>query len=99
VREKLSSLVVDIAELRSAYSDEIAELEKFLKEKIKVEIDVSDREITLKPGEKGEFLTKDYLKVLLKKYLHKSELREEFRIISGQENTLILKERKIKEES
>lgn len=95
----MSSFVIDIAELRSAYSDEVGGLEKFLKEKIKAEIDVSDREITLKPGEKGEFLTKDYLKVLLKKYLHKSELKEEFRIIAGQENTLIIKGRKIQEES
>jgi hypothetical protein len=33
--------------------------------------------------------------VLLKKYLHKAELKEDFRVIAGPENTLIVKERKL----
>jgi len=87
--------VIDISELRSAESEQIKELEKFLKDKVKAEIDVADREITLKPAEKGEMPKKDYIRVLLKKFLHKAELREDFRVIAGKENTLIIKERKI----
>jgi len=94
----LSSIVVDVSELRSAYSKEAEELEKFLKDKIKAKIDVADREITLNPGDKGEIPSKEYLRVLLKKYLHKADLREEFRVIAGKENTLIIKGRKLAEE-
>lgn len=90
----MSSVTIDVSELHSFDSEEIKELEKFLKEKLKAELDVADREITVKPAEKGEMPSKDYLRVLLKKYLHKAELKEDFRVIAGKENTLIIKERK-----
>lgn len=93
----LSSIVIDISELRSADGEEVEKLEKFLKEKIKAKIDVADREITMKSRDKGEIPRRDYLRVLLKKYLHKAELREEFRIIAGKENVLIIKGRKLVE--
>lgn len=94
----MSSIVVDISELRSAYGEEIEKLQEFLKEKTKAKIDVADREMTLKPAEKSEMPSRDYMRVLLKKYLHKAELREEFRVIAGKENMLIIKGRKQAEE-
>mgnify|MGYP001601606127 FL=1 len=94
----MSSIVVDISELRSAYGEEIEKLEEFLKERIKAKIDVADREITLRPAEKGEMPRRDYMRVLLKKYLHKAELRGEFRVIAGKEHMLIIKGRKLAEE-
>jgi len=90
----LSSVVIDVSELRSFDSEEIKELEKFLKEKLKAELDVGDHEITVKPAKKGEVPSKDYLRVLLKKYLHKAELKADFRVIAGKEDTLIIKGRK-----
>jgi len=91
----LSSIVIDISELRKMDSEEIGKLEKFLKEKLKADIKAADREITVKPAKKDEPLKKDHLRVLLKKYLHKAELKEDFRVIAGPENTLIIKERKV----
>ena len=64
---------------------------------MKTKIDVSDREITVESTEKGQVASRDYLRVLLKKFLHREELKEEFRIISGKENSLVIKERKIVE--
>ena len=90
----MSSITVDISELRSFDSEETKELEKFLKEKLKAEFEVADREITVKPSEKGEIPSKGYLRVLLKKYLHKAELKLDFRVIAGKEKTFIIKERK-----
>jgi hypothetical protein len=50
----------------------------------------------LKLGEKGEIPKKEHLRVLLKKYLHKANLKDEFRVIAGkEENILIIKDRKI----
>jgi primosomal protein N'' len=91
----LSSIVIDISELRKMDSEEIGELEKFLKEKLKADVKAADREITVKPAKKDEPLKKDHLRVLLKKYLHKAKLKEDFRVIAGPENTLIIKERKV----
>jgi hypothetical protein len=62
---------------------------------LKTKIDVADREITIKPTEKGAVASKDYLRVLLRKFLHKEELKEEFRVIAGKESSLVIKERKM----
>jgi hypothetical protein len=91
----LASTKIDIGELRDKYGEEIKKLSEFLEGKLKTKIDVVDREITLKPTEKGVVPSKDYLRVLLRKFLHKEELKEEFRIIAGKENTLVIKERKL----
>ncbi len=93
----MSSIVIDISELRKMDSEEIGELEKFLKEKLKADVKAADREITIKPEKQGEPLKRDHLRVLLKKYLHKAELKEDFRVIAGPENTLMIKERKLAE--
>ncbi len=93
----MSSIVIDISELRKMDSEEIGELEKFLKEKLKADVKAADREITVKTEKKGEPLKRDHIRVLLKKYLHKAELKEDFRVIAGPENTLMIKERKLAE--
>ena len=94
---ELSSMVIDISELRSAYGDKVEDLEKLLKEKVKAKIEVGAREITLTAEKEGEIPQKDYVRVLLKKFLHKAEIRTEFRVIAGQENRLMIKERKTTE--
>ena len=90
----MANVVIDISELRKVNSEQVEELEDFLKTKLHADIDVADREITVKPDEKGEAPRKDYIRVLLKKYLHKAELKEDFRVIAGKEGTLIVKMRK-----
>jgi len=87
---------VDISELKSEGSDLIKELAEFLTEKTKAEVERAADEIVVK-GE-GKKVSKSYLRVLLRKFLHKQELKEYFRVIGGKENTLVIKERKISEE-
>jgi hypothetical protein len=43
-------------------------------------------------------ISKKYLRVLLKKFLHKSELKKYYRVLSGGEDTLKVKEKKLYEE-
>jgi len=95
----VSTVRIDIAELRDKYGDEVKKLVEFLEEKLKTKTDVEDRELTLKPQEKGVVASKDYLRVLLRKFLHKEDLKEEFRVIAGKENVLVIKERKLISES
>lgn len=87
---------VDISELKSEGSDLIKELTEFLEEKTKTEVERATDEIVVK-GE-GKNVSRSYLRVLLRKFLHKQELKEYFRVIGGKENTLVIKERKISEE-
>lgn len=89
-------MIVDISELKSEGSDVIKELIEFLEEKTKAEVKRATDEIVVK-GE-GKNVSRSYLRVLLRKFLHKQELKEYFRVIGGKENTLVIKERKISEE-
>jgi len=96
----MSTVKIDIAELRDRHSEEVKKLAEFLEEKLKMKTDVADREITLKPEKKGAAVaSKDYFRVLLRKFLHKEDLKEEFRVIAGKENVLVIKERKLVSES
>ncbi|MDI6847593.1 MAG: 60S ribosomal protein L22 [Candidatus Bathyarchaeia archaeon] len=87
---------IDISELKSEGGDVIKELAEFLEEKTKAEVETATNEIIVK-GE-GKTISKKYLRVLLRKFLHKVELKDYFRVIGGKENTLIVKEKKIAEE-
>jgi hypothetical protein len=93
----VSTMRIDVSELRSRYSSEAKKLAEFLEEKLEIETETSDRDIILKSKEKGKELTapKEHLRVLLKKFLHKEDLKEEFRVITGKESILTIKERKI----
>ena len=87
---------INISELKSEGSDIIKDLTEFLKEKTKAEVDAGVNEITVKSEEKA--ISRLYLRTLLRKFLHRKELKDHFRIIGGKENTLIIKKKKIAEE-
>jgi len=90
---------IDISELRGRDGDETVEaLEEFLKDKVKAKIDVTSDEITLDYEESEEAPSKAYLRVLLRKFLHREELKEWFRVIGGREKAFIIKERRGVEE-
>ena len=87
---------IDISELKSEGSDLIKELVELLEEKIKVEVETATDEIILKGEE--EAISRRYLRVLLRKFLHRTELKDYFRVISGGENIWVVREKKIVEE-
>jgi len=87
---------IDASELKSEGKDVINELADFLKEKTGAEVTTESKKVTVK-GE-GAAVSKKYLRVLVKKFLHKRELKDHFRVISDEEDTLKVKERKLYEE-
>ena len=87
---------IDASELKSEGKDVITELADFLKEKTGAEVTTESKTVTVK-GE-GAAVSKKYLRVLVKKFLHKQKLKEFFRVIIDEENTLKVKERKLAEE-
>jgi hypothetical protein len=90
----MAEIEINISELKSEGEELIEELAEFLKEKTGAEVDEATDTITVK----GEAVSKKYLRVLLKKFLHKKELKDYFRVIGEKENLLMIKEKKLAEE-
>ena len=86
---------VNISEMKSEDSSLIKELADFLKEKTEAEVETTVDAIIVKSEDKN--VSRKYVRVLLKKFLHKNELKEYFRII-GTEETITVKRKKTAEE-
>ena len=89
---------IEISELKSEGSDLIKELAEFLKERTKAKVETGTEEITVKDDDEQKTVSRLYLRVLLRKFLHRNELRDYYRIIGGKDNTLVFKEKKTAEE-
>ena len=89
-------MTIDASGLKGERSELVKELVDFLKEKTSAEVTADSKNIIVK-GE-GEAVSKKYLRVLLRKFLHKKELKESFRVIADKENMLKVKERRLNEE-
>lgn len=85
---------IEISKLRkSTDGDTVKELADFLEEKMKdLEVDMTGSEIILSYEEEEKPFSRPYLRTLLRKFLHKSELKD-FRVIAGRESAFIIKER------
>ena len=93
---KMVEMKVDTSDLKGDEAKLIEKLADFLKEKTGGEVATESKSLIVK-GE-GEGLSKKYVRITLKKFLHKHELSELFRVISPEENTLKIKKRKLEEE-
>ena len=89
-------IIVDASELKDEGKEVIQALADFMKEQTSAEVTNESNKVTVK-GE-GDAVTKKYLRVLVKKFLHKKELKEYYRVISGGEDMLTVKERKLGED-
>jgi beta-phosphoglucomutase-like phosphatase (HAD superfamily) len=96
VNDNMVEIIVDASELKGEGKEVIQGLADFMKEKTGAEVTNESNKVTVK-GE-GAAVSKKYLRVLVRKFLHKQELRDYFRVISGDEDTLKVKERKLTEE-
>ena len=86
---------IDASEIKNEGKNVIKELADFLKEKTNAEVATEAETVTVK-GE-GEAVSKKYMRVLVKKFLHKQELKEYYRVIADEEDTLKVKERRLYE--
>lgn len=86
---------VNASELKAEESKIVEKLADFLKEKTGGEV-TTEGKIVIVKGE-GEALSKKYVRIIVKKFLHKHELTDYFKVI-GDEEALKVKERKFAEE-
>lgn len=88
-------LKIDASEIKHEGKHLIKELANYLKEKTNADVTTEAETVTV-TGE-GQAVSKKYLRVLAKKFLHKQELKEYYRVIAGDEDTLKVKERRLYE--
>ena len=94
VKQKMVEMKVDASELKGE-GKIVEKLSDFLKDKTGGDVSTEGKTVTVK-GE-GEALSKKYIRITVKKFLHKHELTETFKVI-GEEEALKIKERKLAEE-
>lgn len=92
----MSQTKIDISELKSEGGDVVKELTQLIKEKTKAKVETATDNIIVK--DEGKTVSRTYLRVLLRKFLHQQGLKDYFRVIGGKENALIVKEIKMTEE-
>ena len=89
----MSTVVIDVSELRSFDGESVKALADFLESRLDGAVVLAKKEVTLE-FEEGKEASRSCLRLLLRKFLHKAELKEDFRVISGGENLFVMKERK-----
>jgi len=94
----VSTVVIKISELRGTNDENVKDLAEFLENRAGAKVDVTSGEIALNFEEGKKIPSRAHLRVLLRKFLHQADLKEDFRVISGRENVFIIKERKRVEE-
>jgi hypothetical protein len=87
---------INISELKSEGSEVVKDLATYLKEKTGGKVETGTDDVVIKTD--NAEVSRTYLRVLLRKFLHKKELEEYFRVIGGKENSLVIKGRKLQEE-
>lgn len=87
---------IDASDLKGEGSELLKQLADFIKEKTSAEVSTESKTVIVK-GE-GEAVSKKYLRVLMKKFLHQKDLKGSFRVIGDKDNTLVVKERKFIDE-
>ena len=90
----MSTVIVEVSELRSFDADCVKELGDFLEKKLDGTVVPAKKEVTLE-FEEGKEVSRSRLRLLLRKFLHRADLKEDFRVISGGENSFIIKEKKV----
>ncbi len=96
VNVKMVEMKVDASELKGDETKLLEKLADFLKDKTGGDVTTEGKTVTVK-GE-GEALSKKYVRVTVKKFLHKHELSESFKVISDGEDALKVKDRGLEEE-
>lgn len=92
----MSETKINISDLKNEDGDLIKELSQLIKDRTKAEVETTTEALTVKS--EGKAVPRTYIRLLLKKFLHQQELKENFRVITGKENTLMIKAIKIAEE-
>ncbi len=90
----MSTVVVNVSDLRGYEGDYVQDLVDFLEERLDVTVAIAKNEVSLEFEEEKEVPSRKDLRLILRKFLHREYLKEIFRVISGGEDAFRIKERK-----
>ncbi len=88
----MSTVVVDVSDLRGYEGDYAQGLADFLEHRLGATVSLAKNEVTLEFEEEKVAPSRSHMRLLLRKFLHREELKEDLRVISGGENAFIIKE-------
>lgn len=83
---------VNASKIKGEEKNITTQLATFLKEKTGGEVSNDGGKIIVKTDAVG--VKKSYVKVMVKKFLHKKDLTDTYRVVAGEEETLVINERK-----
>ena len=86
--------MIDVSDLRSYEGECVKDLASFLEKRLEGTVAATKKEVTLE-FEEGKEASRSCLRLLLRKFLHQADLKEELRVISGGESSFTIKERKV----
>ena len=89
----MSNVVIDVSDVADYDDDAIKELTDFLEKKLDASVSSTKKEVTISFAI-GNEASRACMRLLLKKFLHRAALREDFRVLSGEEEGWVLKEKK-----
>ena len=87
---------VDTSQLKGEGKELVEQLARFLRNKTAAEVKNESNKLVIKS--ENRMISRKNLRVLLKKFLHQKELRDYFRVISGEGLALKIQERTLYEE-
>jgi hypothetical protein len=87
---------VDASQLKGEGKELVEQLARFLRNKTAAEVKNESNKLVIES--ENRMISRKNLRVLLKKFLHQKELRDYFRVISGDGLALKIKERTLYEE-
>ena len=90
----MSSIVIDVSDLRNYEGNCVKDLANFLEKRLDGTVTAAKKEVIL-AFEEGKEASRSCLRLLLRKFLHQADLKEELRVISSGENSFTIKERKM----
>ena len=93
----MSSIVIDVSDLRGYEGDYVKALEDFLTSRFDVVVDSIKNKVTLEFDEEKEVPSRSQMRLILRKFLHREYLKEDMRVISGGENAFVIKDRRQRE--
>lgn len=90
----MSEITVDASDLKYAGEKKIEELAKYLEDRLGVSVEARGGELKMRFERQEQPPRRDYVRLVLRKYLHQQDLKEKFRAISGKEGLYVIKERR-----
>ena len=86
---EMSDVMVDVSDLKSIKGKKLEDLKAFLEEKLEASVSEEGNKLVL--GFEEEAAKRSLVRGVLRRFLHKSGLKDDLRVISGEDGTFVYK--------